>query len=137
MKRGVILVAAIAVAGVTLTAAQQPSALADSKAGLWEIEGIPGSTAPARSCFGDVLQLARLEHRGKTCTMKLLDDRRGSAVLEYSCGPAGFGRSEISVITPRSLRIATQGISRSLPFNYVLHAHRVGECAASVAPIRH
>ena len=53
---------------------------------------------------------------------------RSSATIEYHCAGADFGRSEIDVITPRSLRIETQGISDGLPFNYVLQARRVGEC---------
>ena len=41
------------------------------------------------------------------------------------------------MLTPRSLRIETQGISDSLPFNYVLQARRVGDCAKSAAVARH
>ena len=51
-----------------------------------------------------------------------------AVVIDYSCGPAGFGHSEVNVLTPRSLRIATQGISDGLPFNYVLQAHRIADC---------
>jgi len=32
------------------------------------------------------------------------------------------------LITPRSIRIETQGISDNLPFNYVIQARRVGDC---------
>jgi hypothetical protein len=39
----------------------------------------------------------------------------------------------MTVITPRSIRIETQGISGDLPFNYVLQARRIGECTASAA----
>jgi hypothetical protein len=60
-----------------------------------------------------------------------------SVTVSYKCGAAGFGESEIEVLTPRSLRISTQGISDQLPFNYVLQAHRVGECAKSPAVTRH
>ena len=45
-----------------------------------------------------------------------------------SSGAAGFGHSEVTLLTPRSLRIATQGISDGLPFNYVLQAHRIADC---------
>jgi hypothetical protein len=41
------------------------------------------------------------------------------------------------VLTPRSLRIATQGISGGLPFNYVLQARRVDDCAKSASVTRH
>jgi hypothetical protein len=34
------------------------------------------------------------------------------------------------VLTPRTLRVATQGIAAGAPFNYVLHARRTGNCPA-------
>ena len=40
----------------------------------------------------------------------------------------GFGQSKVTLLTPRSMRIETQGISGNLPFNYQLHARRVGDC---------
>ena len=114
--------------GLALTAAVQPSALAGSKPGLWEVDGLPGAKKPVRECVGDVLALARYEHKGKTCTTNVLKDDGTLTVLEYRCGGGGFGRSEIQVVTPRNLKISTQGISDQLPFNYVLQARRVGEC---------
>jgi hypothetical protein len=41
------------------------------------------------------------------------------------------------LITPRSIRIETQGISGDLPFNYVLQARRVGDCANRQAARAH
>jgi hypothetical protein len=43
----------------------------------------------------------------------------------------------MDVITPRALRISTQGISDQLPFNYVLQAHRIGECQKSASSTHH
>jgi hypothetical protein len=114
-----------------LTAAQQPPALAQTQPGLWEISGLPGSRLPVRQCVADIAALARIEHRSKPCASKLLKNAGSSAQIEYSCGSAGFGHSELQVITPRSLRISTQGISDGLPFNYVLQAHRVDDCPKS------
>jgi len=34
----------------------------------------------------------------------------------------------MTLITPRSLRIDTQGISDNLPFHYQLYARRVSDC---------
>jgi len=58
-------------------------------------------------------------------------------VIHYSCPGNEFGRSTMTVITPRSLRIETQGISDNLPFAYVLQARRVGECTAGQTASRH
>jgi hypothetical protein len=115
-----------------LTAAQQPPTLAQAQPGLWEIIG-PGGKAPQRQCVADVAALARFEHRAKACTAKVLKAAGSSVQVEYSCGSAGFGHSQIDVLTPRSLRVSTQGISDGLPFNYVLQAHRVGDCPKSNA----
>ena len=122
---------------LALSAAQQPSVLAGVQAGLWEISGAPGAKTPIKECVAKVASLAEFEHRGKACTMKVVRDQGSSAVVEYSCGKAGFGRSQVNVLTPRSLRIETQGISDQLPFNYVIQARRVGECPAPATAARH
>ena len=127
--RTTVLIAAIGIsAALTLVAARPPSALVQAQPGVWEISGAPGAKAPVRQCVADIAALARFEHRSKTCTARILKDDGTSTAIEYSCGGAGFGNSQIDVITPRSLRISTQGISDGLPFNYVLQAHRVDEC---------
>jgi hypothetical protein len=132
-----VLTAGGAAAAFALIAAARPSALAETQPGLWEISGAPGARAPLRQCVGDVAALARFEHRSSNCTAKVLKDGGSSTLIEYSCGGAGFGHSEIDVITPRSLRISTQGISGGLPFNYVLQARRVDDCPKSASFTRH
>ena len=124
-------------AAIALMAAQNPAALARTSPGLWEITGMPGVKAPARQCVGDIAVLARFEHRGRNCTQKVITDGPSSTVIEYSCGSGGFGRSDMRVLTPRSLRIDTQGISDQLPFHYVLQARRVGECPDRTTASRH
>jgi hypothetical protein len=118
-------------------AAAQPWALAQVSGGVWEVSGVPGTSGPVRQCVADVLTLAQFEHRGRNCTRSVLSNRPSSTVITYNCGGAGFGQSEVDVITPRSLRISTQGISDQLPFNYVIQAHRVGECTKFPASSRH
>ena len=135
MRRSVILAFAVAVPAIAL-AASPPSALTEVAA-MWEISGAPGTQEPVRQCVADVLTLAEFEHRGHACSRKVLSDSGRSTLINYSCGPAGFGQSQIDVITPRSLRISTQGISGQLPFNYVLQARRVGDCTKSASVTRH
>ena len=131
------LVAAALMVATMPGAAEQPPSIAQVQPGLWEISGVPGVDAPARQCIADIAALARFEHRAKTCAAKLLKTSGSVTSIEYSCGGAGFGHSEIQVITPRSLKISTQGISDGLPFNYVLQARRVDDCQKSAAPSRH
>jgi hypothetical protein len=126
-------------AGATLllVAAAPPSALTQAQPGMWEISGAPGARTPVRQCVADIAVLARFEHRAKTCVAKIVKDDGSSTSIRYSCGGAGFGNSEIDVITPRSLRISTQGISDGLPFNYVLQARRIDDCSKSTVSERH
>ncbi len=127
----------LAVVALTLTAAEQPSGLAQAQPGLWEISGAPGTKAPVRQCVSNVVALARFEHRARNCGVKILKNSGNFTSLEYNCGSAGFGHSEIEVLTPRSLRISTQGISGGLPFNYVLQAHRIDDCQKSASVTGH
>ena len=113
---------------LALGAAQRPPVWAQAQPGLWEIEGAPGVKGPIRQCVADIAMLAQFEHRGKGCSPKVISSGLNSTVVEYSCGSAGFGRSEVAAITPRSLRIETQGISGQFPFSYVLQARRIGDC---------
>ena len=125
------------IAAPLLLAAGQPVALSQTQPGLWEISGAPGANTPIRQCVTDIIALARFEHRAKACNAKILKDDGMKAAIDYSCGGAGFGHSQIDVITPRSLRISTQGISDGLPFNYVLQARRVDDCPKATLLPRH
>ncbi|MDQ3077295.1 MAG: hypothetical protein M3Q83_00455 [Pseudomonadota bacterium] len=119
-----------AMAAALLGGASSPRALAPASPGLWEI-GTSARGANARPiCVADPLALARWEHRRARCTSVILSDVGNKAVVDYVCAGGGFGRSEMTLVTPRTLRIATQGISPEGPFNYILHARRVGNCAS-------
>jgi len=123
------LKAPIALAAVSLTvlvAASSPSMLTTAAGGLWEIER--SGSQPNRRCVARVAELAQLEHRGGACTRVVIREGASSATIHYTCPNAGFGESEMTLITPRSMRIKTQGISRGAPFNYVVQARRVGDC---------
>src|SRR5688500_17175821 len=113
MTRGTSLglIAAAPLMAMALIAAQRPTALAQTAPGLWEIDGVPGARAPARECVADVVALAQFEHRAKSCQRNVVSDGPSSAVITYTCPGSEFGRSKLTVLTPRSLRIETQGIS--------------------------
>ena len=131
------LTAAGVIGVLALTAAQRLSLFAQTSGGLWEVSGVPGTSAPVRPCLADVTVLAQFEHRSRACSQKVTSDNGTAAVIDYSCGASGFGHSRIDLITPRSLRIDTQGISDRLPFSYVLQARRVGDCQAAASTPRH
>lgn len=134
MRRLVILL--LMMSAPAAPAGSLPHALAQVTGGLWEISGAPGSQMPVRQCIADVQTLAQFEHRTRNCSRDTVMDKEGTTVISYTCGPADFGQTQIDVVTPRSLRISTQGISAQLPFSYVLQARRVGECT-NVPSTRH
>lgn len=117
---------AIAVAGAGLAAAASPSILDMAEPGLWEVSR-PG-IAPTRMCVAEPGQLAQFEHRQSSCTRDLVDVKGLKARIHYSCAAGDFGSSSLTLITPRSLRVETQGISGGAPFKYVFQARRVGNC---------
>lgn len=123
----------LAIAAIALLAAEQAPTLSQAQPGQWELAGAPGSKTPVRQCVSDIQSLARFEHRGKNCSSQVTSQRGSSTVVRYQCGSSDFGQSQIDVITPRSLRISTQGISDGLPFNYVLQAHRIGDCGSTTS----
>jgi hypothetical protein len=83
-----------------------------------------------RQCVSNTALLARVEHQGQSCKQVVISDDGTSTVIDYTCSNGGFGRSKLTLLTPRSLRIETQGISANYPFNYVIQARRVGNCTA-------
>ncbi len=135
--RRIALLAAGAGGVLTLAAAQTPVALRATSPGLWEITGVPGVKAPVRQCVADPAALAQFEHRGKSCSRSVITDGPSSTVIHYNCPAGEFGESRLTVITPRSLRIETQGISHNLPFNYVIQARRVGDCPGAATAAAH
>jgi hypothetical protein len=109
-------------------AATAPRALDAASGGLWQVARSAKGDPEQALCVADPILLGQWEHRGGQCSRVVLSDHGDKAVIDYRCADGGFGRSEMTLLTPRTLRIATQGISAGAPFNYVLHARRVGNC---------
>jgi len=132
MMDGTVIRIFRSVAGLTLvgllSVAAAPRALAPASGGLWQV-ALSAKGAPETSLgVADPILLAQWEHRSARCTRTILSDQGSKAVISYTCADGGFGRSEMTLLTPRTMRVATQGISAGGPFNYVIHARRVGNC---------
>lgn len=112
-----------------LAAAGKPAVLAGTSAGLWEVSGLPGGRV-VRQCIANTRLLAQFEHRHEFCPQTVIGQSGDVTVIQYNCPGGGFGRSDVKLLTPRSLRIETQGISGGFPFHHVLQARRIGECPA-------
>ena len=120
---GLLTVSAGAVAAVTV-----PRALSPAVGGLWEVSRSASGHNPTRICVASPDLLAQFEHRQQRCTRTVVSDSGSETLISYNCPQGGFGQSKMTLITPRTLRIDTQGISDNLPFHYQLHARRIGEC---------
>jgi hypothetical protein len=113
---------------LTLAAAQRPASLASVEGGQWEIDRLGPGGRP-KICVSDPMVFASFEHRNKTCTRVVISDGSAGAVIHYTCTGGGFGQSTVKALTPRSLRVETQGIADNAPFQYVFQARRVGACS--------
>lgn len=98
--------------------------------GQWAVSRSADGHDPVSVCLADPTALAQWEQRQGRCTSVVISEVGNKAVIHYTCADGGFGRSQLTQITPRTLRIETQGISSSYPFRYTLHARRTGDCAA-------
>lgn len=123
------LAATLIVGAAGLVAANGPRVLAPAGGGLWEVSRSANGHDPTRVCVPSPELLAQFEHREGRCTRQVVRMRGSSAEIHYTCADGGFGRSDVTLITPRSLTIDTQGISGGLPFHYRLYARRIGNCA--------
>jgi hypothetical protein len=111
-----------------VVAAASPSVFNKTQGGLWQVDR--AGEKPLQLCLANTAELALFEHRKGGCTPTVIRDSGSLATIRYTCAGGDFGQSDLTLLTPRSLRIATQGISANAPFNYVLQAHRVGDCPA-------
>jgi hypothetical protein len=115
-----------AFAFVAFSVVAAPHVLSGAQGGLWQVAG--GRRPPTQICVSDPLTLASYEHLGANCRQHLVRGDTGYAVVGYECAGGAFGQSSILALTPRSLRIETQGISGQQPYNYVVSARRLGDC---------
>ena len=129
----VLTASGLGLAAAILGAATLPPVIADS-GGLWEVSRSATGARAEKSCVPQASVLAQWEHRRAQCTRVVISSTASEAVIHYTCPTGDFGHSKMKVITPRTLRIETQGISGGFPFNYVLHARRVGDCPTSLRP---
>jgi hypothetical protein len=95
--------------------------------GQWLVKPYDKAAAERSLCVRDAAALLQLEHAG-SCTRELVSGDSRGATIEYSCGSRGFGRTAITLQTPRSATIDTQGMLDGKPFGYRAVARKVHAC---------
>lgn len=111
---------------LSLAAAVRPAVFTQTGGGLWEVTRNNGGRRNV--CVADPAVLSQYEHLRSTCSRDVVRNGQSRAEIHYTCTGGAFGQSTVELITPRSLRIETQGISNNAPFHYVLQARRLGNC---------
>jgi hypothetical protein len=122
------LLGLLPLSAAVLVAATAPRALLPAMGGLWEVSRTADGHGAQRICVPSPVLLAQYEHRNGRCQRTVIRDVGSQAEISYTCSDGGFGQSKVTLLTPRTMRIETQGISGNLPFHYQLHARRVGDC---------
>lgn len=122
-----VMVSAAAVA----QPARAPTVLSGVEPGLWEVSRDATGHGARRGCLKDMVLLATYAHAGDRCQRTVLVNTPRRLLVSLECGPGEFGRSEITVTTPRSLKLDTQGFRGGEPYDFSVYARRVGECPLS------
>lgn len=134
LLRMLVIGAASGVAAAAHGAAPQPlSAVGTLQPGLWQLQA--EGEAPRKICVGDTSALVQIRHAGTPCSRLVIADQRSSATVHYSCPGAGWGRTTLKVVTPRSATIDTQGIAGNAPFAFTADARRMGDCPTKSASL--
>jgi hypothetical protein len=126
-------VVALLMGGATMAAAPQaaPStALSRLETGRYELKEVGSLAEPRLVCLADAAMLIQLQHPGTQCSRLIVADGADSTTINYTCAGGGHGRTVVTITTPRSFDLQTQGISSGAPFDMDYQGRRVGACGA-------
>jgi hypothetical protein len=104
-----------------------PAALRALQPGQWQLTDSDNG-AVKRLCLSNAAALLQLRHAGPTCAQTVEADGAESTTVRYSCTGRGYGRTTVSVETPRLAKVDTQGVIDGAPFQSEFEARRIGDC---------
>lgn len=117
----------LAVGGVATAQRQSaPSPLAQIERGEWQLKS--PRDGDRKLCFSGPNSFIQIEHAGLACDQFVLVQDARSATVRYTCPGRGLGRTQITVETPRLVRIETQGVLDGAPFEQSYEARKTGVC---------
>lgn len=133
-----VFAAVMAAGSITAAApAAAPStALSRLETGRYELKLVGSTDAPRLLCLADTAMLVQLQHPGVPCSRLMVTDGPDSTTINYSCMSGGHGRTVVTITTPRSFDLQTQGISGGAPFDLDYQGRRVGACEARATASR-
>lgn len=123
------MAAVVAMAAAGPLSAASPSRLTKGlETGEWELRDRAGDGEPRRLCLSDLRQLLQVRHARNSCKSFTVSDAAARTVVTYECGPAGNGRTDLRIETPRLVQIQSQGIADGAPFAFALEGRWIGAC---------
>lgn len=134
MRRGgaVAIAAGGFLASASPAQAPQFAALSLIERGMWTLREAGGG-APRSMCVADVVMLFQVQTPAPNCTRLVIENEPRTATVNYSCRGAGYGRTTISVETPRLIRISSRGMNGGAPFDVDYEARKTGACGPTAA----
>lgn len=124
----VLLATGMLVATTAHADAPQTSVLATIEPGQWQLHDTDDDSR-RNLCVRDPRVLLQLGHADTAqCSRFVVSQSPRELTIHYTCPGAGHGRTTIGLVTPRSIKLETQGIAGGLPFQHVYAARRTGGC---------
>ena len=134
LRRAVIALGATAMLSAPAATQGPLSALSKLELGMWQLRDLDDPrSAPQSICVADPGVLMQVQHRSSPCSRMVISNDARGATVHYTCPANGFGRTSLTVETPRLAKIDTQGIIGNAPFGLRAEARRVGTCGGGVA----
>jgi hypothetical protein len=79
-------------------------------------------------CVKNPALLLQIRHSGAQCSHFVVANEARAATIHYTCPGHGYGRTTVSVETPRLVRVETQGVIDGAPFASEFEGRRTGAC---------
>lgn len=84
---------------------------------------------PRKLCLSDPSVLLQLRHGNAQCSQFVVENSADTTTVHYTCAGHGYGRTTVSVETPRLFHVQSQGVFDGMPFVLDMEGRRVGDCA--------
>lgn len=130
----IILLAGLA-GGAIAAADPKPSlqALGMIEPGQWTLQETGPKGTKIALCLGDTGMLLQLRHPKVHCDRFTVENAPMMATVHYQCPGAGEGHTTVRITSGQAIRVETQGIADSAPFDMTYDGRRVGPCPGAVA----
>jgi len=103
------------------------TALKGIEQGQWQLKEADGGGVQTL-CIANPASLLQIRHGNAQCSHFVVENSAQVATIHYTCPGRGYGRTTVSVETPRLVRVDTQGVLDGAPFSDELEGRRTGAC---------